>query len=169
MLDDVFAYNGANTLAFVIFAFLIGIVLACALMLWQIKVPGRLVRALIAAGANAPERAIGAEQLGMHSERTLRFLLKDTGALSKYVRVLPVKQIKRGKRSYPEYMSAKYYLAPQTEHRAALRYEAKRASVPALIAAIVFFSILAVVLLTVIPDLLQMLNNFLEIIGKPSR
>lgn len=160
-MDNILSYsNGANTLAFVIIAFLIGIVLACVLMLWQIKVPGAIVRTLLKAGADAPERAIGADKLGM-SEALLRFVLKDTGALAKYVRVIPGKTVRQGKQTRPVYTDARYYLAPETRDRAAIRYDRRRASVGALIAAIVVFSACAVVLTFIIPDLIRMLENFL--------
>ena len=168
-MADFFAYNGQNTLAFVLTAFFVGIILACLVMLYQIKVPGRMVRALLAAGADSPERAITAAEAGFRREWLLRFLFSPNAALAKYVGVLPEGEIRRGKKPRPRYADARYYLFPQTRERAAIRYEYKRATVPALITAIVVFAIAVVAMHTVIEELVQMLKNFIATIQPDKR
>ncbi len=162
-MADFFAYDGQNTLAFVLTAFFVGIMLACLGMLYQIKLPGRMVRALLKAGADSPEKAVTAGQAGFHREWILRFMMSANGALAKYVGVLPQTHIRRGKKLRPRYADARYYLYPQTRDRAAVRYQTRQATVPALIAAIVVFGLAAVVMHTVIGDLVQMCKNFISI------
>lgn len=160
-MADIFSFEGLGSLDFVIVAFVVGIVIACAGMLYQIKIPGKVVRTLLAAEALGEASALDASAFGF-PEWLLRFILKDTGALAKYVKVIPVRTRRRGKSTEPVYAEAKYYLLPETKERASIRYERRRASVGALIAAMILFPILGAILLTVIPDLVQMVNNFIN-------
>lgn len=160
-MADIFSFEGLRSLDFVIVAFVVGIVIACAGMLYQIKIPGRVVRKLLAANALDEASALDASAFGM-AEWLLRFILKDTGALAKYVKVIPGRTVRSGKRIIPVYSEARYYLLPETKERASIRYERRRASVGALIAAMILFPVLGAVLLTVIPDLVQMVNNFIN-------
>lgn len=161
-MADLFVYeNGSNTLAFLLFSAVIGIIAACVFMLYQIKVPGRLVRALSERKAYGEDTAVSAASLGYHNEWLLRFLLSQNGALSKYVAVTGAKKDKSGKDILH---TAGLYLREETKDRAELRYRKKNATVGALIAAIVLFSALAVALHFVIPELITMLENFIDMV-----
>jgi len=159
-MADIFKYeNGNNTLAFLLLTIVAGIILACAVMLWQIKVPGKLVRALSGKGAYGEGKAVKAKELGYKSEWLLRFLLSENGALCKYVGINAAEQDKAGKAVL---LTACLYLKKETKDRAALRYSKGNAGTGALIAAIILFSILGVVMYFVIPELIQMLENFVN-------
>ena len=162
MFADLFGSKGTSSVGFILIAFFIGIICAALMMLYQIAVPGKLVRALLRRQADCPERAANVQTLGFRSEALLRFLFKDTGALSKYV--IPKEQVKKGKKTRPVMLSAQYYLIPETKERAAIRYDRKRANVLNVVAAIVLFAVVGGVLYFVIPDLIQMLENFISIV-----
>lgn len=159
-MADIFAYeNGSNTLAFVLMTLAIGIVVACSVMLWQIKVPGALVRLLSKKSAVGEDKAVTAAELGYDNEWFLRFLLSENGALCKYVGVIFRDRDKKGKGIH---CTASLYLKEETKDLAELRYNRKNASAGALIAAIIIFSALAVILNFIIPDLITMLENFIS-------
>ena len=106
MFADLFGSKGTSSVGFILIAFFIGIICAALMMLYQIAVPGKLVRALLRRQADCPERAANVQTLGFRSEALLRFLFKDTGALSKYVQVIPKEQVKKGKKTRPVMLSA---------------------------------------------------------------
>ena len=165
-MADIFAYeNGSNTLAFVLMTLTVGIVAACAVMLWQIKVPGAMVRVLSKRGAVGRDKAVPAAELGYKNELFLRFLLSENSALSKYVDVILRDRDRKGRGIYT---TASICLREETKDRAELRYNRKNATVGALIAAMIVFSILAVILNFIIPDLIQMLENFINSLKESS-
>ena len=153
MADYFVKENGYGTLAFLLTAFAVGVVCACVMMLWQMQVPGRLVRLLAKRKAYGVETAVSAAELGYKSEWLLRFILSKNGALRKYVGVVP----EEGRLT-----RASFYLKEQTRDRAELRYRKKNATLGALIAAVILFSGAAVAMNFIIPDLVVMLENFIE-------
>lgn len=161
MFNDLLSYNGSNSLSFVVFAMFLGAAFACAVMLYHIKIPGKMVRALSKAGADSPEKAVGAAECGITSERLLRFILSDGSALSKYVRILPAETVKKGKKELAVLKSAKFYLEEETRVRAELRYDGRNANLLTAATGILFLAMLAFAAVAVIPDLVQMLKNFI--------
>ena len=151
--------NGSGTLAFILLMAVVGIVIGCSVMLWQIKVPGALVRALSGRGAYGADRAVYAAELGYRREWVLRFLLSENGALHKYVGVIPTEKDKKGRDLLT---CASLYLREETKDRAELRYRKGNATTGALIAAIVLFTALAIIMYFIIPDLIKMLENFIS-------
>ena len=57
--------------------------------------------------------------------------------------------------------SAKFYLEPETKDRAELRDEKKRAGVLTAVVGILLLGILALAVIWLIPELMQMLKNFI--------
>lgn len=167
MFNDIFAYDGKNTLAFVVMGIFVGTAVACFIMLYNIKLPGKLVRALSKLGANSPERAVSASECGFKSEFILRFMLSENGALAKYVRIIP--NGKENGEKTPKDRSARsirlseasFYLEESTRIRAELRYDKKNANTLTVIVGILLLLILALAMLIIIPDLMQMLENFI--------
>lgn len=158
MADFFLNSNGSGKLSFILLTAVIGIVVACIAMLWQIKVPGKLVRKLSAREAVGEDKALSAAELGYTKEWLLRFLLSENTALRKYVGVTGAERDKKGK----EILTASsLYLREETKERAELRYNKKNASTGTLIIAIVLFSALAVAMYFIIPDLIKMLENFI--------
>lgn len=162
MFSDIFSYNGGNTLSFVILAIFLGTAAACVIMLYNIKIPGRMVRALSRAGANSPEKAISAADCGIKSERMLRFMLSERAALSKYVRIIPEETVKMGKKERAVLKSAKFYLEEETRLRAELRYDDKNANLLTVTVGIFLLALLAFAAVAIIPELTQMLKNFIS-------
>ena len=155
MADFFFNEGGWGTLPYILAMALAGVIVACIAMLWQIKVPGKIVRTLDENGAHSPEEALDAAALGYKSERKLKRRFSPNGALHKYV-VVTFEEGAEG-----VYLKAKYHLDPQRLDAAQMRYKKKNATVPALITAIIAFSIVAVIMGFIIPDLVQMLKNFI--------
>lgn len=159
-MADIFKYeNGNNTLGFLLMTMVIGIILACGIMLWQIKVPGKLVRSLSQKKAYGEDGAVKAGELGYTKEWLLRYLLSENGALRKYV---GIKSHEKDGKGRDVLLSSELYLKEKTRDRAELRYRANNATTGALIAAIILFSLLAVAMHFVIPELIQMLENFVN-------
>ena len=161
MLNDIFTYDGGNSVSFVVIGIFIGAAVACIVMLYIINFPGKMVRALVRLGALSPESAVSASDCGFKSEELLRFMLSEKGALSKYVHIIPVETVKKGKKEKTVLTSAKFYLEPETKDRAEIRYEKKRAGVLTAVVGILLLGILALAVIWLIPELMQMLKNFI--------
>lgn len=161
MLNDIFTYDGGNSLSFVVMGIFLGTAVACGVMLYNIKFPGGLVRALLRLDALSPESAVTAAECGFKSEALLRFMLSDTGALSKYVHIIPVKTVKKGKKERVLLTSAKFYLEPETKYRAEIRYDRKKANPLTVVIGILLLALLALAAIWLIPELVQMFKNFI--------
>ncbi|MCI8331268.1 MAG: hypothetical protein HFE78_00355 [Clostridiales bacterium] len=159
MFQEIFTYTAQPNLRFVLMGFVVGIAAACLGMLYQMKWPGRMIRTLIRAGADTPEKALRAAELGFKSEWLLRFMLSERGAAHKYVGIVPGRVITKKKKKQIVMLEARYYILPETKLRASMRYDAKNANVVTVVIAIVLFAVAAVILAAVIPELLQMLKN----------
>lgn len=161
MLNDIFTYDGGNSVSFVVMGIFLGAAAACGVMLYNIKFPGKLVRALLRLGALSPEGAVSAAECGFKNEALLRFMLSDTGALSKYVHIIPVETVKKGKKETVLLTKAKFYLEPETKYRAEMRYDRKKANPLTVVAGIVLLALLALAAIWLIPELVQMFKNFI--------
>lgn len=146
-------------LHFILIGLVVGVAVACFLMLYQVRVPGRLIRNLIKAGADTPDKALEAAALGFKSEWLLRFILSERGAAYKYVGIVPGQVKTHKKKEQIIMLKARYYIRPETKLRAAMRYDAKNAGVVSVIAAIGLLAAAAAIMAAVIPELVQMFKN----------
>ena len=163
MPKEIVSYTGLPDLSMILIGMVVGIAAACLIMLYQIRVPGKIIRALIRAGADAPEKALNAGQLGFKHEWLLAFALGENGAARKDVGILPGKVRRRGKKTCPVLLDARFYILPETKLRASMRYDRKNASWLTVVGSVILFAAAALVLAYVIPDLIQMLKNALSI------
>lgn len=153
MLERLFAYeNGTVSLAFIITAFVAGAIIASAVMLREIKVPGRIIRTLDKAGARSPESAIPAKSFGF-TESRLRRLLRPRSVISKYVRFCS-DGLPNGE--------TLCYLAPESADSAVIRYDGRRASPRTVIVGSVLLCALGVAMYYIIPNIEKMLNNLIS-------
>ncbi|MCI8589132.1 MAG: hypothetical protein HFE77_00210 [Clostridiales bacterium] len=158
-MKEIFTYTAHPDLRFVLIGFVVGISIACLIMLYQIRVPGRLIRTLIKAGADSPEKALRAQDLGFKSEWFMHFVLSERGAARKYVGIVPGPVIRKKGKEQIVMSKAEYYILPETKLRASMRYDAKNANAFTVIISILLFAAAAIILAYVIPDLLQMMKN----------
>lgn len=159
MFNEFDSYIAQFDLHFILIGLVVGVAVACFLMLYQIRVPGRLIRGLIKAGADSPEKALEAAALGFKSERLLRFILSERGAAHKYVGIVPGRAVTRKKKKQLVMLEARYYIRPETKLRASMRYDAKNAGVVSVIATIGLLAAAAAIMAAVIPELVQMFKN----------
>lgn len=156
-LEALFAYeNGSNSLGFVITAFVVGMIIASICMLYEIKVSGRIIRVLDRAGARSPETAIPAEAFGL-SDGKLRRLLRPSTVISKYVKICEDGALTQ---------KSLCYLDPAKADQAAIRYDRRRAHPRTVIIGAVLLAVLGIAMAFVIPDLVQMVKNFVSMVKK---
>lgn len=98
MPKEIVSYTGLPDLSMILIGMVVGIAAACLIMLYQIRVPGKIIRALIRAGADAPEKALNAGQLGFKHEWLLAFALGENGAAANMWAFCPARCGAGGKR-----------------------------------------------------------------------
>lgn len=173
--------NGVINLSWAIIALFLGMILAAILSVYEKKGLGEFVRKLIYEDCYTPESAKTLYELGYHKNAAVRSALR-SGSLSKVVVCTQKKQyddaIAKKKQEYeanatkdsPAFRSAPYkidfqkdsfYIPKDDSYAADVRYD-KRGSgwISVLIIAGIAI-LLAVFVIFILPDMLQMLDNFI--------
>lgn len=150
-----------QSLGIVIWALFFGILLACLLALYEKRVIGSYVRALLSKGAKSPEKALTLAETGFRKNAFVRSALRRKTALSSLVFTpeeapeigenLTVQPVIRGK---VDFDTARFYIPEALEHRAYVRYDRKGTHVMGLVAAAILFGLLAWAIVIYLPTLL---------------
>lgn len=141
----------------------VGFILAGILIIYHKRIIGKLVRKLLAEGANSPEKAKTLRELNLHKNIFIRMSLKsETSALSKLVfeaeddvkfdekfHVIPTERKKR------DLETARFYIPMEITYRAQIRYEKKNTGILELIFLIVIFVALAVIIVSFFPKVYE--------------
>lgn len=155
-----------QSLALVVWALFFGILLACLLAIYEKRVIGKFVRALLEKGAKSPEKALTLAEAGFLRNSFVRSALKRKTALSALVFTpednpeisddLTVQPVIRGK---VDFAAARFYIPEVLEHRASVRFDRKGTHIMAFVAAILLFGLLAWAIVSYLPMLLTYLKQ----------
>ena len=137
--------SDALLITLLVYGICAGIVLPAIYTLYQKSVPGALVRALLAAEADSPEKAIGLEALPVRFKKLIRFELAHNLVLGKTV-------LTAG-----EGTEARYYIPEEQKYRAEGRFEQKGNGILSLVLTAALAFGLALLLFLVIPFALSMI------------
>lgn len=173
--------GGVINLSWAIVALCLGIVLAAILGVYEKRGLGEFVRKLIYEDCYTPESAKTLAQLGFRKNSAVRGALRG-GSLSKVVVCTQKKEfedliaLKREQyeanatKDSPPFKSVRYkinfetdtfYIPKDASYAADVRYDKKGSGVGTIIAAVVIALLLAVFIIFILPDALQMLDNFI--------
>jgi len=141
---------------FILIGLYVGLVVGLAVACYRKRYMGKAVRAIIKEQAFSEETAKTPAELGLDKGRLL------LGALRRRRFGGMVKQIGvdiEAKR--PDYSDEKYYIPEEFRYQAEERYSTRGASVGSVIFWAIFFIPVFLVLRYIIPELLQLLDNFI--------
>lgn len=143
-------------LNFILIGLYIGIVVGLSVMCYRKGHLGKVVRAILKAEAFSEETAKTPEELGIAKSRSLVRALRrrSFGGLVRGVGAdLEAKK--------PDYSAERYYIPEEKRYQAEDRYSRRGVGVPMVIFWAVFLIPVFLLLRFVIPELLQMLDNFI--------
>ena len=175
-----FDASDASLLGIIIWGICIGAVLASLLALYQQKVPGKLVRALLRAEAHDKDSAKTLEELGLAGRPLLARELRRGTVLQKFVHSAgngagqsnTSPDSENGAEGAENSPSAtkdrvsdaaplRYYVPEALKYRAAIRYDKKENGFFALILTTLLSVAMAVLLMKLIPLVLSMIDSIL--------
>lgn len=180
--------GGVINLSWAIVALCLGIVLAAIFGVYEKRGLGEFVRKLIYEECYSPESAKTLAELGFLKNAAIRGALR-SGSLSKIV-VCTQKQaydaqIAQKKAEYeqyaakdsPKFKSIRYkinyetdtfYIPKDASYAADVRYDKKGSGIGAVLIAILIALLLAVFIIFILPDMLQLLDNFVGVLRPES-
>ena len=129
-----------------------GVLIAAFLIFLNKQTLGKFVKKLFDERAESEATAKSLSDLGFAKNRIVKLALKPGSTLRKVVRATEEK----------EGEPARYYIPEETSYRAEVTYNPDGSSVMTLVIAVIVFLAAGVILMTVIPDLIQMAGNAIE-------
>lgn len=150
--------NSVTTLNIIVWSLFIGFMIAIGATLYNKFVVGRVVRALIGREAHTEEAALTAKDVDC-ADVFIRFALRKKSSLRRIVHMVGDKEAHRAD---TDFSTAKFYVPHEQIHRAKVIYGEVDASVPTILLSVFAFLLLAVVAFVVVPDLIQLLANFIS-------
>lgn len=153
-LSDLFT-GGSTTLASLLWPMATGLILAVCAVFWNKQTIGKFVKKLFDMQATSEDNAKSLAEIGYGKSRMIPFLLRHDATLRKVIYAVPAGE-QNG--NQPE----RYYIPESCAYRAERMYNPDGTSLLTITIAIILFIALAMILLAVIPDLLQMAANALD-------
>ncbi len=147
-----FSFDAAarETARALIFAVLIGILLAALYSFYQRRVPGALVRAILKHGALSEETALDAAALGVRYTALLELELSRNPVLKKLVTVCE-----------REGEPPLFYIKEELRYRAEIRFSEKGNGLSALIVTAVLSTALALLIIRALPAFLTVIDRMM--------
>lgn len=177
--------GGIMPLESIVIGIAIGFFIACCLAIFNRRVLGDFVRHVLSNECLSPESAKTLEELGYHKNAFIRGSLKNGVSLRRVIRCVEEEEFnaevakkraefeaenaEKGKKapkfrepSFKTDLSLRHYYIPEEKkYVAETKFEKKGTGWPELILAFVLFALIAVGLLLLIPELLQMFDNMI--------
>lgn len=143
-------------LNYILIGLYVGIVVGLCLMCYRKGHMGKAIRAILKAQAHSAEDAKTPEELGLSKSRSLVRALRrgKFGGLVKSVGFDPEEK-------KPDYSGERYYIPEERRYQAEDRYSRRGVGIPMVIFWAIILIPVFMVLRFVIPELLQMLDNFI--------
>lgn len=175
-LNSWLTYKGM-TLEIIVWSMFLGIVAGAFIILYNKNVLGAFVRKLVDIGACTPESAKTLEETGFTKNIFVKFSLNLKGTYRRIIVALPsqnkeipasgaIKPEKKKRRQRRLKLSElKFYIPQEMKDRADSFYNNSGANLLIVIMTIALFLTVAILSFTIVPDLVQMLKNFVEFIS----
>ena len=144
------------TLAAILYPMLIGLIIGATVVLFNKQVIGKLVKKLLDDKIHSEGSAKTLDELGFGKSRMLKFLLRDGTTLRKVVKTAEGGEAGAAARYYIPQDCA--YINREDHFQSDISVKLG-SSVITVVIAIVMFIALTFIMMTVIPDLIQMLKN----------
>ena len=149
--------NPITTLNIIVWSLYIGFMIGIAVTLYNRWVLGGLIRKLIDRGALTEGSAVTAAEVGCHNP-LIRFSLREKSTLRRIVHMTGDTETQRSRESFDK---ARFYIPDENVHRAEVIYGNSGTGVMSILLSILAFFVVVLISFFVIPNLLQMLTNFI--------
>ena len=161
-LTEILSESGI-TLEMIVWPMFAGFVVACFAAMYNKKVIGAFVRRLMELKAFDRESAVTLEGCGFLRNRFVRFALRRRGTLRRTVASCDAAsgEIADDSSAIPV-TALKFFIPDDKQEKADMMYGSDGTSIVIVLFAILLFLVLAVLSFTVVPDLIQMLSNFIS-------
>ena len=157
--------NPITTLNIVIWSIYIGFLIGIIITVYNRFVLGSLIRRLIEKGACSESAAVTVADAGC-ANPFVRFALRQSGTLRRIVYMVGDTP---GERSRDNVSSAKFYIPDENIHRAEVIYGNSGTSFVSILLSVLAFFIVVLLSFFVIPNLIQMLTNFISDVTPASK
>ena len=175
-------YNPFITVDLIVWSLFAGIVIASLLAVYNKRLIGGLVKTLLSEECFSPEKAKTIVELGYGTDWIIKNALRTDNALRRLVmRIDEEKEPEAGadaaaeasadkptakkpefrKHDNIDFLTAKFYIPEELKYRAEVRYASRGTDFFTLIIGVVICAAAAFAAVIVIPDLIQLIDNFL--------
>ncbi len=176
-------YNPFITVELLVWALFGGFVFAALLAVYNKRLIGGLVKRIISENATSPEKALTVTELGYGTDWFIKNALRKDAALLRFVARVdapPAEAHDNGEEISSEVKSeaeaevkseaenklidfetARFYIPEELKYRAEVRYAGKGTDFVAFGICIVIFAVAAFAAIFLIPDLIQLIDNFI--------
>lgn len=171
LYDNIELYNPFISVKLLVWALFAGFVVASLLAIYQKRLIGGLVKTILAAGATSPETAQTVSDLGYATDWFVKNALRTDVTLSRFVsRVdkapaegeeVPEPKKTRSGRDVIDFETARFYIPEELKYKAEVRYARKGTDFVAFGICVVIFIAAAFAAIFLIPDLIQLIDNFI--------
>lgn len=160
----------------IVWSVFIGIVLGALASLYNKRVLGAFVRALIKGGANTPDSAVTVNDIGFKKNMFVRGALRNGGSLRKVVHcakepdIIPSEKVNPFKKFFSSSIEfrekvdmneAKFYIPEDLMYRAEIRYEKKGTDIFSFMITVLVFLIVVYLSLKFIPEIIGLVDSFI--------
>lgn len=153
-------YNPTISLEMIVWSLCVGLCLGAVMSYINNRVIGGYARYLLKNGICDAEHAQTLTEAGYGKNPFLRSALRDGKPLRRLVRFAGAEE---GDKVDPK--ATRIYIPEEMRITAELRYEERGNSLPNLILSVLLLIALALVVLVVMPEMLQLVDNFLGMVG----
>ncbi|MBQ8551943.1 MAG: hypothetical protein IJ428_03910 [Clostridia bacterium] len=150
--------NSITTLNIIVWSLFIGFMIAIGISIYNKLVLGSVVSALTKREVFSEDAALTAAELGC-ANPLVQFALRKNGSFRRIVRMKGDTDTVCCDEAFAD---ARFYLPSENVHRAELIYGRSGLSVGTVLLSVGAFFVLAIVAFVVIPDLMEMLSNFIS-------
>ena len=154
-----------TTLNIIVWSLFIGFMIGIGVTIYNKFVLGSLVRGLIERGAHTEEAALTASEIGC-ANPLVQFALRRNGS---FRRIVHMKGDTEENQSRESFRTARFFIPDDKVHRAEVIYGNSGTSVVSILLSVLAFLVVAFVSFIVVPDLIQMLTNFIAEVTPASR
>ena len=150
--------NPITTLNIIIWSLYIGFMIGIAVTLYNRLILGGLIRKLIDRGAMTEGSALSSAEVGCKNP-LIRFSLREKSTLRRIVHMSGDTETTRSREPFDK---ARFYIPDENIHRAEVIYGNSGTGLVSILLSILAFFIVVLISFFVIPNLLQMLTNFIS-------
>ncbi|MDD4772746.1 MAG: hypothetical protein PHZ09_03985 [Eubacteriales bacterium] len=172
-LNSLLTYKGM-TLEIIVWSMFLGIIVGAFVVLYNKNVLGAFIRKLLQTGANTPENAKTLQETGFSKNVFVKFSLMKKGTYRKIIHASALNGAAeiadnesghRTRKVRTKLSELKFYIPDEMTGRADSIYNDNGTSLLIVLITIAMFLAVAILSFTVVPGLIQMLQNFVEFVS----